>query len=152
MTDDKKKAYADQQRIKRLALNLRVIRTSLGMSEQELAEKAGYRSGTTITAIENGSTEPSYEKVKDLANALGVSIGQLRGLGKIETTEEGWPKLTEAERTAHFIFGPILKSLDADGIRYLIDTGLLVCRAKGVVPEWKKTEYQTKKAKEGKDE
>ena len=140
-----KKAYAEQQRRKRLSRNLRVIRRSLGLSEQELAERAGYKNGAMIVAIENGSAEPSYDKIRDLANALGVSIPQLRGSGrKIDITEEGWPKLSESERMAISLFAPIIDSLDEFGIEHLLNTALLVCKANGVEPKWKRPDYREK--------
>ena len=131
---------------KRLALFVRTIRRSRGLTKAELAEKAGYESASMITAIESASRSPENEKFKDLANALDVSIEQLRGYGKIEISEKGWPKLSESEKIALYLVAPILKELNDEETRHLMDTGLLLCKAKGRTPAWRQTEYQAKKA------
>jgi len=132
-------------RAKRLGLHLRTIRKSIGMSEQDVADRAGYKSGTMITAIENATRQVDDDKIKDIANALGISISQLLGYRKIDLTDKGWPKLNESEKTALLLFGPMLASLDEKETEYLLDTGILLCKAKGAVPEWKEPEYKTRK-------
>lgn len=140
-----KKEYAEKMKRKRLARNLNFIRRSQGLSEQELAEKVGYKNGSHIVSIENETGDPSYEKIRDIANALDVSIPQLKGTGrKIEMTNEGWPKLTESERTALTLFAPVLDALDEEGRRQLFDNTLLVLKGNGVVPKWKKADYKNK--------
>lgn len=141
MTETEKKAYAESMERKRLALSVSTIRKSRGMSRNELAEKAGYKSASAISSIENGSDSPSYEKVKDIANALEVSIAQLKLRGKIETDESGWPKFNESERIALYLFAPILKSLDEEDIRALLHTAVRFCEKD---PAWKQTDYQKK--------
>lgn len=98
-----------------------------------------------ITAIENETRRIDQDKVKELANALGVSISQLLGFKKIELSEKGWPRLTESEKTALFLFAPILQVLDDNDIEYLLDTGILLCKAKGIEPAWNEPEYKISK-------
>ena len=142
MADTSYKEYMDR---KRLALHVRTIRRFRKLSRQELAEKAGYRDARKITEIENASTGTDQSRIKDLANALDVSLEQLKGFRKIETTEKGYAKLTESEKTALFLFAPILKVLPDEDIRYLLDTALIVCGNRGAEPEWGMTEYQKQK-------
>lgn len=142
-SEGSKREYAEKMKRKRLARNLRMIRKSLDMSEADLADKAGYKGSSFVVAIENESTEPSYEKLKDIANALDVTIPQLKGIGrKIETKEDGWPKISESERTALSLFAPVIEVLDDDELNDLINVTLMICKASGKVPKWKKPEYK----------
>ena len=144
--ESRKKSYQDSLKWKRLSLHLKTIRKSRGMSEQDAADACGYKSGTMITAIENGTRKVDQDKIKEIANALGVSISQLLGFKKIELSEKGWPKLTESEKTALFIFAPILEVLSDSDIDYLIDTGLLLCKASGKEPAWNEPEFMKKRS------
>ena len=133
-------------KLKRFGLHLNMIRRSLGLSENEVAEKAGYKNGAIITAIENGTKSVEDSKIKDIANALGVSISQLVGYRRIEISEKGWPRLTESEKTALFLFAPVIEVLDKEDFDRLIDYALLLCRrAEGKRPAWKEPEYKSKK-------
>lgn len=138
--------YKDYLDRKRLALHVRTIRRFRKLSRQELAEKAGYRDARKITEIENASSGTDQSRVKDLANALDVSLEQLKGYRKIEITEKGYAKLSESEKTALFLFAPILKVLPDEDIRYLLDTALIVCGNRGVSPEWAQTEFQKQRS------
>ena len=62
-----------------LGKRVRDLRIKSGMSEVELARKAGYKSDAIIKAIEAGSRTPSFEKNLDIARALGVSVNELLG-------------------------------------------------------------------------
>ena len=59
--------------------NVKRIRLNKGMTKEELSKKAGYKGVSMITAIEDGTKEPSFEKKLDIAKALGVSIKDLLG-------------------------------------------------------------------------
>lgn len=133
--------YRDRQR---MALFLRTIRKSKGMSKAELAEKAGYESASKITEIENGSRMPAYERIADLANALGVSIEQLKGFGRIEVSDKGYAKLRDHERIALYLLAPLIRGLPDEDLRYLMDTALLLRIKNGTSPDWGMTEYQKK--------
>jgi len=146
MADQKKRSGHWERN--RFALHLKTIRCSLGLSEQDLADRAGYKSGTMITTIENASKEAEDSKMKDLANALDVSIGQLKGYRKIEQSEKGWPILTEAEKTALFLFAPILEVLDDRDKERLIDAALILCKAAGKIPAWEKPPWKKSEDKE----
>jgi len=58
---------------------IRAIRHNKSMSQVDLAEKSGV-SALTIVRIENLQiTEPHLVTLKAIANALGVSVGDLKG-------------------------------------------------------------------------
>jgi DNA-binding XRE family transcriptional regulator len=46
------------------------------MTQTTLAERAGL-TGRTVSAIETGRANPTWATVGDLANALGVSMGEI---------------------------------------------------------------------------
>lgn len=143
---EKQRSYNSQSRRKRFGRYLRIVRKSFGMSEQDLADGCGYKSGTMITGIENASRQIDDDKVKEIANALDVSIGQLMGYRKIELSEKGWAKLSESERTALFLFAPIIEVLDEEDTETLLHTALMFCKAKGETPAWeKKPDFSIKK-------
>ena len=143
--EQQRKSYGERMQKKRIARNLKAIRKSKHLTEMELAERSGYKSASVITGIENGSVMPSYEKIRDIATALNVSISQLKGTGKIELGKDGWPRLTESERTGIFLLAPIIQSLDDEQVDDLISYALLLCKAEGREPAWKKPAYEKRK-------
>lgn len=61
-----------------LADKVRIRRTELGLSQEELARRMGYSSRTSINKIENG--RPCSQKIiARLAKALDVSVSFLMG-------------------------------------------------------------------------
>ncbi|MGA0599293.1 helix-turn-helix transcriptional regulator [Caulobacter sp. KR2-114] len=55
-------------------------RERLGLTQAELADRTG-RSLETIGGVERGRTAPSFETLQDLADALGVAVRDLFGVG-----------------------------------------------------------------------
>lgn len=60
--------------------NIKRLREQLGMSQDELAEKTGYTSRSSIAKIEKGLVDLQQSKIISFANALGVTPSQLMGL------------------------------------------------------------------------
>ena len=59
--------------------NIRRRRIELGMSQQELAEKAGYTDRSSIAKIESGKVDLTQSKIVSIAKALNISPGMLMG-------------------------------------------------------------------------
>ena len=59
--------------------NIKERRLALGMSQQELAEKTGYTSRTSIAKIEAGHVRLTSEKIMQFANALNIMYSELMG-------------------------------------------------------------------------
>jgi transcriptional regulator with XRE-family HTH domain len=59
--------------------NIKNARTALKMSQQELAEKLGYKSASTITKIESGENDVPLSKVSAFAVVLGTTPAALMG-------------------------------------------------------------------------
>ena len=60
-----------------LAQNLKYLRLKHNYSQDEIAEKFGYKSYTTVQKWEMGIAEPSVEKLRELANLYNVNMNDL---------------------------------------------------------------------------
>ena len=60
-----------------LAQNIRYLRKKRGWGQDELAEKLGYKSYTTIQKWESGVSEPPLKVVHELATVFCVDINDL---------------------------------------------------------------------------
>lgn len=82
------------------------LRKSLGMTQEELAHRIGYKSKSAINKIELGGRDLPQKKIADIARALGVSPAVLMG----------W--MDEPEETgalaAEFLLDPDLVALAPD--------------------------------------
>lgn len=57
--------------------NVKRIRIEKGLSQDELAQRVGYTSRSTISCIESGKRDCSQRQIVALADALGISPGDL---------------------------------------------------------------------------
>ena len=60
--------------------NIKRIREEKGMSQEELARLVGFKSRSSINKIEMGVNDITQSKLVAIANALGVSPGELMGV------------------------------------------------------------------------
>lgn len=60
----------------RLVVKLKTVRTAAGLTQQELADRAGL-SRKTVNTVENGVFTPSVLVALTLAQALGVPLDAL---------------------------------------------------------------------------
>ena len=58
---------------------IRIRREELGITQEELASKLGYKSKTTIAKIENGTNDIVQSKVIEFAQALDTTPAYLMG-------------------------------------------------------------------------
>lgn len=65
--------------VKSLAATIRERRETLGLSQEALAARLGIRQ-TQVSAIEHGRTRVTADRLKALAQALGVTSDHLLGL------------------------------------------------------------------------
>ena len=87
---------------------IRTRREKLGMSQDELAKKLGYKSRSTIAKIESGENDITQSKIVAFAKALGVKPGYLMGW---DETPAPALSLTQQEETLIKKY----RQLDADG-------------------------------------
>ena len=58
---------------------IKELRENLGLSQQELAERVGYKTASAVNKIELGLRDLNQSKIFAFANALNVSPGYLMG-------------------------------------------------------------------------
>ena len=74
-----------------LANNIRYLRRKNNLSQDDIAEKLGYKSYTTIQKWEMGISEPSISKLKALAEIFHVDINDMT-TRNIEKDDQGLTK------------------------------------------------------------
>lgn len=60
--------------------NIKFLRERMGLSQEALAEKVGYKDRSSIAKIEAGSVDLSQSKIAAFAKALNVTPAQLMGI------------------------------------------------------------------------
>ena len=67
----------NDEKLKLLGEQIRLLRESEGMTQEELAKKSGFAGRAAISAIEKGKNNISIDKLPDLATALHTTPGEL---------------------------------------------------------------------------
>ena len=62
-----------------LAENIRFLRKKLGLSQDELAEKLGYKSYTTVQKWESGVADPPLKSLGKMSKLFGVDMDAMAG-------------------------------------------------------------------------
>lgn len=79
--------------------NISIIRKRLGWTQEELANKMGYKSKSTINKIELGINDIPQSKIVKFADVLGTTPATLMGWDEEERKESPEePKLSEGEK------------------------------------------------------
>lgn len=60
--------------------NIKILRERLGLSQEALAEKVGYKDRSSVAKIESGLVDLSQSKIAAFAKALNVTPAQLMGI------------------------------------------------------------------------
>lgn len=72
------------------------LRTSLGMTQDELAKLIGYKSRSSIQKIESGERDITQSTIVAFAKALKTTPGELMGWGRELSDLDDW-KSTQSE-------------------------------------------------------
>lgn len=59
--------------------NIKLYRKKCGMTQDELAKRAGYTDRSSIAKIERGAVDLSQSKIMQFAEIFGISPGELMG-------------------------------------------------------------------------
>jgi len=86
-----------------LGKNIRYLRKKRGLSQEQLADKLGYKSFTTIQKWESGVAEPSVMVVKKLADMFNVNMVNMTTVD-IEAQENG-NQLGEKKSSGYYVDG-----------------------------------------------
>lgn len=76
-----------------LSVRVRLRREELGLSQEELAQRMGYRSKSSITKLEKGVNDIPQGKLEELAQALETSPAYLLGLDTLCSPPPGFEPL-----------------------------------------------------------
>lgn len=68
--------------------NIMARRKELGMTQEELAKKMGYKSKSTINKIENGTNDIPQSKIVKFAEALQTTPAYLMGWEKVQKNND----------------------------------------------------------------
>ena len=81
-----------------LSSRIRQRREQLGLSQEELAARMGYRSKSSITKLEKGINDLPRAKLEELAAALNTTPAWLMGLMDLPSPPPGFEPLPEMVR------------------------------------------------------
>lgn len=86
--------------------NIRFLRTKYGLSQDDIADKLGYKSFTTIQKWESGVSEPPLKALKKLADIFKVDMNDLatKRLSLGESSDESYYLNDEARDMAQFLY------------------------------------------------
>lgn len=88
-------------------------RETLGLTQQELANRMGYKSKSTINKIEMGKNDVSQSGVTKFAKALNTSVAYLMGWDNSSTNKSA---------VSINVLGRVAAGTPLDAIEYVIDT------------------------------
>ena len=81
-----------------LSTRVRLRREELGLSQEQLAQRMGYRSKSSITKLEKGVNDIPQSKVEEFAAALETTPAWLMGLDNTAFVPPGFEPLPEMVR------------------------------------------------------
>ncbi len=90
-----------------LGKNIRYLRRKNGFSQENIANKLGYKSFTTIQKWESGTSEPPIKKLKDLSELFNVDMDDMnnKDLQYLEdNTQDDYYLNEDAKDMAKFLF------------------------------------------------
>lgn len=70
-----------------IGLNIKKRREQLGLTQEQLAKKMGYKSKSTINKVELGINDVPQRNIIKFAHALNVDVNYLMGWDKEKETE-----------------------------------------------------------------
>ncbi len=90
-------------------------RESLGMTQEELAAKLGYKNKSSIAKIETGTNDIVQSKVVEFANILDTTVAYLMGWENI-------PKSNKRKGVVINVLGRVAAGVPIEAIENVIDT------------------------------
>ena len=99
--------------------NIRYLRTQHGLSQEDLAEKLGYKSYTTITKWESGVSEPTLKKASEIASFFNLSVNDLCDT---DLTNIGTSPTQSSHGAIVNVLGRVAAGIPIEAIENVIDT------------------------------
>lgn len=100
---------------------IREQRESIGMTQEELANKLGYKNKSTIAKIETGANDIVQSKVVEFANALNTTIAYLMGWDNNVSPIPGGSKEKKKGVTIK-VLGRVAAGVPLEAVEDIIDT------------------------------
>lgn len=91
--------------------NIRKFRLLRGLTQDDLAERMGYKSKSTIAKIESGKNDIPQSKIKAFADALSVTVGDLMGWD--EPNKSYYDKYPSPNATEDYVTFPVIGEIAA---------------------------------------
>lgn len=92
---------------------IREKREAIGMTQEELASKLGYKNKSSIAKIETGANDIIQSKVVEFANILGTTVAYLMG----------WDEPTPSRKGVIInVLGRVAAGIPLEAIEDIIDT------------------------------
>lgn len=101
--------------------NIKIRRQALKLSQEELAQKLGYKSTSTIAKIEAGKIDLPQSKIKAFADALETTPSALMGWDEEMEEYKAGKTDEELEKTSGDILSYIYNSLSEKGQKKFLD-------------------------------
>lgn len=98
---------------------IKIKRELLGITQEELAQKLGYKNKSTIAKIESGKNDIVQSKVIDFANALETTIAYLMDL---ENESSDFPEHTYNLNSKEELLLTDFRTLNEQGQNYILQT------------------------------
>lgn len=95
--------------------NIKERREALGLSQDELAEKMGYKSRSTITKIEKGVNDVTQTNIVKFAEVLKTTPAQLMGWEKVQKNNNAIVDIVGRLRTDEDFLSLVEKLNELDG-------------------------------------
>jgi transcriptional regulator with XRE-family HTH domain len=95
------------------------MRKQLGLTQEELAKKMGYKSKSTINKIELGINDIPQSKIFQFAEVLDTTPAFLMGWDEEEKISPNEPTLTEGEKMVLELFRKIPEDRQAEALELL---------------------------------
>lgn len=102
-------------------MRIKARREELGMTQDELAKKLGYKSRSSINKIELGERKLTQSKIVDIAKALDVSPLYILGLEETHPADSIVPRDDDEA-----VLLDSFRKLSDEGRRKLLETAKLV--------------------------
>lgn len=104
---------------------IKMLREKYGMSQQELAEKVGFKTASAVNKIELGLRDLNQTKIMAFAKALHTTPAYLMGWDDIAVTDEEYGKMVRAAGGVNAkkipVLGKVVAGIPIDAVEEILD-------------------------------
>ena len=104
---------------------IKMLREKYGMSQQELAEKVGFKTASAVNKIELGLRDLNQTKIMAFAKALHTTPAYLMGWDNIAINDEEYGKMVRAAGGVNAkkipVLGKVVAGIPIDAVEEILD-------------------------------